>query len=345
MRVTLDLKGLHKTSKLLADGSRKSYYYAWKGGPRLTQEYGTPQFIEEFRSHRQPERDLTTLGGLIINFKAKEFPALSASTQRSYAPLLDDLRADHGDMPVIAIEELGSRLIFETWRDKYADRPRTADLAWTIARRVLNFSVKSELLKRNPCIGASGFKSQSRKEIIWTESEIALMHARAPAPVVYAMVMALETGQRQSDLLNLQWSAYDGTHIRLQQGKTGKRVEILVSQELRNVLDKIRDQQRNQTVTPVTILTNQRGKQWTADGFRTSWGKAVKAAGITGKTFHDLRGTFITRARRAGNTAEQIASISGHSAKTVHQVLEAHYLASDQKMSDAVILSMNKGKK
>ena len=32
--------------------------------------------------------------------------------------------------------------------------------------------------------------------------------------------------QKQGDLLRLPWSAYDGTHIRLRQAKTGRRVVI-----------------------------------------------------------------------------------------------------------------------
>ncbi|MRN77076.1 tyrosine-type recombinase/integrase [Brucella sp. 09RB8471] len=95
----------------------------------------------------------------------------------------------------------------------------------------------------------------------------------------------------------------------------------------------------------VTILTNTRGKPWTSDGFKTSWGKAIKKAEITGVTFHDLRGTFITKARRNGATIEEIAAASGHSIKEVTRVLEAHYLAHDEETNDAVILKMERGKK
>jgi hypothetical protein len=41
-------------------------------------------------------------------------------------------------------------------------------------------------------------------------------------------MLALWTGQRQGDLLRLPWSGYDGSVIRLKQGKTGARVTVPV---------------------------------------------------------------------------------------------------------------------
>jgi hypothetical protein len=46
MRVRL--KGLNSVTKRLADGRTVSYYYAWKGGPPLWGEPGTPEFIHSY---------------------------------------------------------------------------------------------------------------------------------------------------------------------------------------------------------------------------------------------------------------------------------------------------------
>ncbi|MEP0961114.1 MAG: hypothetical protein ABJG75_04785 [Roseobacter sp.] len=45
----------------------------------------------------------------------------------------------------------------------------------------------------------------------------------------------------------------------------------------------------------VTILTTTKGTPWTSDGLRTTWGKVVAKAKVTGLTFHDLRGSAVTR--------------------------------------------------
>lgn len=54
-------------------------------------------------------------------------------------------------------------------------------------------------------------------------------------------------------------------------------------------------------------------------GFRTSWGKACKK----GLTFHDLRGTVVTRFAMAGRTAPEIAAITEHSLKDAQAILDA----------------------
>ena len=144
------------------------------------------------------------------------------------------------------------------------------------------------LVAANPCERGGRLYRGSRAEKIWTAADEAAFLDRAPAHLHLPLLLALWTGQRQGDLLRLPWSAYDGTHIRLRQGKTGGRVVIPVGAPLKAALDAAPKR------SPI-ILTNSDGKPWTSDGFRASWGKACKAAGVVGVTFHDLRGTAVTR--------------------------------------------------
>ena len=61
------------------------------------------------------------------------------------------------------------------------------------------------------------------------------------------------------------------------------------------------------------ILVNSDGEPWSPDGFRSSWRKACAKAGIVGVTFHDLRGTAVTRLALVGCTEAEIATLTGHS--------------------------------
>ena len=201
----------------------------------------------------------------------------------------------------------------------------------SVLKRILSFAVDRELIERHPLEHVEKISDGSRRDAIWTDHEIDLFrngekdadgnwkHKPAPEPLVRAMMLALWTGQRQGDLLKLTWSAYDGHSIHLRQSKTGAHVRVKVSEELREYLDNV------DRSDAVTILTNSRGKPWTS-GFKSSWRKAVAAAGIQGKTFHDLRGTFITLAYRNGASIKEISEVSGHSEKDAEGIIRKHYL-------------------
>jgi len=81
----------------------------------------------------------------------------------------------------------------------------------------------------------------------------------APHRIKLAYLLAVWTGQRQGDLLRLTWNACDGSHIRLKQRKTGRRVVLPVSRALIAALD-----EEAQTKKAVTILTTTKWTTWTS---------------------------------------------------------------------------------
>ena len=85
------------------------------------------------------------------------------------------------------------------------------------------------------------------------------------------------------------------------------------------------------------ILTSRAGRPWTSGGFRASWRIACDAAGITGITFNDLRGTAVTRLAIAGCTEAEIATITGHSLRDVRSILDANYLHRDRALGENAI--------
>ena len=44
----MQLRGINCVTKRLADGTRRTYWYAWKGGPPLRGEPGTPEFVASY---------------------------------------------------------------------------------------------------------------------------------------------------------------------------------------------------------------------------------------------------------------------------------------------------------
>jgi integrase len=230
-----------------------------------------------------------------------------------------------------------TRGVFMAWRDKLATSSRRqADYASVVLARILSWALNRGMIAVNPCEKGGRLYRGSRADKIWTADDEAIFVAKAPPHLHLALILALWTGQRQGDLLRLPRSGYDGTHIRLRQSKTGARVMIPVGTPLKAALD----------ATPkrsTVILTTSDNKPWTADGFRSSWRKACIAAGISGLTFHDLRGTAVPRLAVAGCTEAEIAAITGHSLRDVGAILDAHYLHRDPALAESAIHKLEKG--
>ncbi|MCG2628825.1 tyrosine-type recombinase/integrase [Bradyrhizobium sp. WYCCWR 13023] len=334
MRVVL--KGIHKVKARLATGEGKTYYYAWRGGPQMKATPGTPEFVREYHeAHagaRQPRAG--TFMTIITRYKASpEFSGLAPATRRSYLAYIKLIEDEFGDLPVAALADRRVRGEFKGWRDRFGNTPRKADFAWTVLARVLSFAKDRGIIATNPCERGGRLYSGSRRDKIWSEEDIAALLSIAPKEIQLALMLAIWTGQRQGDLLRLSWSAYDGTHIRLKQSKTGRRIVMPAGAPLKTVLD------ITERRGPV-ILTNSLGRPWTSDGFRSSWGKLSDRAGIEDLTFHDLRGTAVVRLAIAGATVPQIATFTGHSLRDVEAILDAHYLGRDIQLAEAAVLKL-----
>jgi integrase len=352
MRV--ELKGIHAVPMRLKSGREVTYYYAWRGGPRLTGEPGSPEFMASYQAayntRKQPKAD--TLHSIIVAFKESlEFTRLGERTKSDYLKDLAKIEREFGDLPLDALDDPRVTHDFLRWRDRMAKgqpKGRQAQGAWSMLMRLLNWSRGRGLTTYRTPERVDRIYKADRSEKIWLDEDISVFMSVAQQPLQRALVLAIETGQRQGDLLGLPWSAYDGSWIRLRQrksmrpGSLGRKVNIPVTKRLNAVL----------ATTPKTspvILTHARGRPWTANAFRKAWGLATRKAvklrpEIEGLTFHDLRGTAVTRLSEAGCTPQEIATITGHSLADVEAILEK-YLARTDKLAIAAIAKLERGRK
>jgi integrase len=344
----IKLPGLASATKRLADGTRRKYWYAWRGGPLLKADDGTPLqpsdpgfHVAYTKAHETRKRPVPgALFSLIAAYKASsDFPEneKTASDYRRYLKRIED---EFGTMPLAAVQDIRARGKFKAWRDTMADRPRAADYAWSVLLRVLSFAKDRGMIAVNVCERGGRLYEADRAEVIWLADHIRKFCAVASEPLQFALLLALWTGQRQADLIGLTWMQYDGNKIRLAQRKSRgkKRVVIPVGATLKTALDARRPEKAEGA-----ILRNTFGEAWTTDGFKTSWGKALDRAGLAGEDlhFHDLRGTAVTRLALAGCTVPEIAAITGHSLQDVERILQAHYLGGQIELAEQAILKLD----
>ena len=340
MRVRL--KGIAKTRKKLASGEVATYWYAWRGGPRLAGKPGQPEFVASYNAAAASVRRLSkdTLASLLDQYQnSPAFGQLAAPTRRDYRRHLASISAKFGDCPIALLDDKRIRGDFLEWRDELAHKaPRAADYVFSVFARVLSWAKDRGIIAANPLERHGRSWNGSRAEFVWSEDDERRLLAVASPQMTLAYMLALWTGQRQGDLLTLRWSAYNGEVIKLKQSKTKRNVVIPVAAPLKSMLD------RTPRVAE-TIITTAEGRPYTSNGFRASWRKTAQKAGIAGLTFHDIRGTTVTLMALEETPISHIATITGHSIGAVQSILDAHYIKRDDEMGKIAIANLEKRKK
>ena len=164
------LKGINSVRKTLADGSVKVFYYAWKSGPPLRGEPGSPEFIASY--NEAVARKVVSPSGALLNllqqFQAsQDFTDLAESTRRSYIALIKRIEKKFSDFPLSALKDRRARGIFKDWRDAIAvsSGRRQADYSWSVLARVLSWGVdaaSSQLIRVNAGEGSTGPRGTRR---------------------------------------------------------------------------------------------------------------------------------------------------------------------------------------
>ncbi|MGE0524373.1 MAG: tyrosine-type recombinase/integrase [Variibacter sp.] len=323
--VSIELKGIFKVKS-----KGKMYYYAWRNGPRLRGEPGTPAFIasynEALENHRIP--DASRFRSLVTLYKASDdYKKLAETTKREWGPWLDRISDHFGELCIAQFDRSEKiRPIIRKWRSKWASTPRSADYGMQVLSRVLAHGVELGKIASNPCEGIKGLYSGDRSDIIWTDADIAQLkkgkpNKPCPESVMHAVDLAAHTGLRKSDLLKLSWSHVGEDAITFSTGKSRGRREAIIPlyDDLRALLERIPKR------SPV-ILTNADRRPWTSNGFGTAFNRAKIAASLSDRDlhFHDLRGTAATKFYIAGLSIRVIAEILAWSEEQVERIIRRY---------------------
>jgi integrase len=132
-------------------------------------------------------------------------------------------------------------------------------------------------------------------------------------PVV---VLALSTGMRRGEVMNIKWSDVDLDHgiAVLQETKNGQRRAVPVTG---HALDLIRGLNPGRICGSELLFPSSRVRSQAVD-LTSAWRRAVKAAGIRDFRFHDLRHSAASYLAMGGATPSELAAVLGH--KTLQMV-------------------------
>lgn len=125
------------------------YVYAWRGGPLVhKQERGSrPKLtgdiiyaIAKARVEKKPVAGQGCIKGLITAYKSSpEWDCLSPTTKKGWTPWIDRIDNQFGKIPLRVFDDRCVKGKILDWRDKWADKPRSADIAIQVISRILSY--------------------------------------------------------------------------------------------------------------------------------------------------------------------------------------------------------------
>ncbi|MGE4527448.1 MAG: tyrosine recombinase XerC [Rhodospirillaceae bacterium] len=317
---------------------------AWRAGGDTAQLASTPP--------RGPQPG--TVADLIRRYKASRFFTDKApKTQRGYLQNIRVIEDWAGDIPVAAISPSRVQTLYDQLR---AATPAKANAVVTMLRILLSHAVREGMVTVNAA-EKPGMIGRPFAGKIWPVDAVALFVEVADrmrfGSIGTAVIVAHWIGQRPGDILAMPKGAYRDGRFWVTQSKTGARVAVphspWVAERIEAMLAARKVEALLPSGEPALLVSDATGKPWQEDTFRhvfadirarvaEEWAAFEVRDGSTietdGLLFRHLRHTAVTELAIAGCTPIEIAGITGHTIKTVVQILE-HYLVRTTDLADA----------
>lgn len=198
-----------------------------------------------------------------------------------------------------------------------------------ILSKMFNLGIDNGNLSTNPVSKVKKLQEDNHKIRFLTVEEEVRLYKALPEFLKPIVTVALHTGMRRGEILNLKWSNIDFDYgfIELLQTKSGKARKIPISEKLMEIFNNLHANTRSEYV----FINPETGLPYV--DIKKSFNKAREAAGIKNFRFHDLRHTVATRLVEKGIDLLVVMDILGHS-KIETTMRYAHPLP--KRKSDAI---------
>lgn len=252
---------------------------------------------------------------------AKKFLGWSKENRKSWRsdqsrikPLVESF-GDKGlrEISPIMVERFKSERRQSMRRGKKPRNPATVNRELALLRRVLNLAIQNKWLRANPVSSVKFLREErdGRQRYVTLSEEAALLKACSAPSLSYLkpfVMVALGTGMRKGELLNLTWDRVDfeSGYILVTQTESGRDRTVPINSLVRSELLKLQETSESEYVF-ANPLTDE-----PYSDLKRSFVTACKKAKVEGVVFHTLRHTAASRMVAAGIDLVTVKEILGH---------------------------------
>lgn len=278
-----------------------------------------------------PDNDWSRLGAALT--RSYWWDGLSQSSRTRYRSHFHTIARDFHDRPGYGLSTLTLGAVEQWARARGFSYHTVINLQGAI-NRLLERAVAEGLLVSFLPICLKVKKPVAGPVVLWTHDHIAKLTAlfdqRKHPDMATLMYLAYETGQRLGDLRQLRYGLdYENGALHFLANKTGQRVMLKLPPYL---VERIESRRRREKGL---LILSKRGKPYTTTSLAAYFRETLELTQWDGPVLklRHLRHTAVVNFARAGCTIPQIASVTRHSLKAVHQIV-AHYLPQDPVLAD-----------
>jgi len=215
----------------------------------------------------------------------------------------------------------------------YKRGPATVNRYLATLSHLFRYAVKEwKLVDRNPVADISKKKEpRGRTRFLSDDERAALLDASAKSgwPALRALVLlALTTGARRGELINLRWADVDlkvGRALVRESKNDEQRTLPLAGK----ALESLRELKLQRSARSEFVFAQPSGLPGPYEHFDMHWQAALAAAGIEDFHFHDLRHSTASMLAAQGASLLEIADVLGH--KTLAMVKRYSHLVVEHK--------------
>lgn len=220
---------------------------------------------------------------------------------------------------------------FRAWRLREGNSKTTCNRYLQLLKKMFNVAIEESYAEENPVLKVKLYseKDTLTERVLTKEEEKRLLNTSTDH-LRSILILALNTGMRRGEVLNLEWKQVDfeNRRIRVEKTKSGKIRFIPINDILFHELISLKSKNGQR---PFVLFNPETGKPYV--DVMTSFRAACKRAEVEGLRFHDLRHTFASRLIKGGADIVTVQDLLGHS--TV--ILTQRYTHSDEERKRAAV--------
>lgn len=200
-----------------------------------------------------------------------------------------------------------------------------ANREFALLSHIFKKAIRWGVVESNPCRDIEKFKERPRERYI-EDNEYLAFREFAGADIAAYMDLKYLTGLRRSDMLSLRLSDLqdDGIHVTV--NKTGKRIIISWTPQLRAAVEAVKKLKR--PIRGLHLFCTRKGQPYTPSGFSSIWQRKMRKAladGVLQERFteHDIRAKTASDSKNLEHARKLLAHLDGKITEKVYRSRKA----------------------